>query len=396
MLESIVIVGAGMAALRTGEALRAHGFSGRMTFVGAEQHMPYDRPPLSKQVLAGTWEPDRVALSPAPDLGAIWELGATVRGLELASRCVELEDGRQISFDGLVVATGAEPRRLPETLPAQWLHTLRTVEDSLTLRRALAGARRIVVIGAGFIGAEVASTAAALGVEVVMLEADEAPMRRTAGLVVGRALERMHRAHGVDVRCGRAVDRVEAGEGSAAVVRTCDGECFDADLVVVGIGASPATGWLAGSGVRVDDGVVCDAWCRVLADDGEVLEGVVAAGDVARWWYAPLSRTVRLEHWSNAVEQAEHAAVALVDGGAVAMRGAYTPIPYVWSDQHRHKLQFLGFPAASDEVELVDGEWDGPFVAVYRDGDRVTAAAALDRPAQLMRHRAEIAVGLRS
>ncbi len=385
----IVVVGGSLAGLRAAEELRQAGFDGTVIVVGDEVHLPYDRPPLSKQVLAGTWPVDRVALdvSTAGGLDALdldWRLGAQATALDVHERVVKLADGERVPFDGLVVATGASPRELPGTETLAGVHTLRTLDDCLAIRDSLdAGAGRVVVVGAGFIGAEVAATCRGRGCEVTVLEALPVPLGRALGDEMGAVMGGLHRDHGVEVRLGTGVAGFEGGTGGRVErVRLADGGAIDADMVVVGIGVSPNTGWLAGSGLALDDGVVCDAttWAA---------PGIVAAGDVARWPSHRFGELMRVEHWDNAITMGAHAARRLLaDLGAGGGIEPYDPVPWFWSDQYDRKIQLAGRSSGADEVRVVDGDpAERRFVALYRRGDRLAGVLSMNRPRLGMTYR---------
>jgi NADPH-dependent 2,4-dienoyl-CoA reductase/sulfur reductase-like enzyme len=391
-VRSIVVVGASLAGLRSAEALRDAGYDGALTVVGDEPHRPYDRPPLSKQVLAGTWEPDRLPLTVQGDggvdgLDVDWRLGARATGLDLADRRVELVSGddvghvghvEHVGFDGLVVATGATPRHLA-TGGLDGVHTLRTLDDCLAVRAALdASPRRVVVVGAGFIGAEVAATCRSRGIEVTLVEALPVPMERAIGAEIGSLLADVHRDQGVDVRLGVGVDRFEGPPGGRVErVHLVDGSAIDADVVVVGVGVVPNTDWLEGSGLGIDDGVLCDATTQAAP-------GVVAAGDVARWTSVRFGGPLRVEHWENAVEMGEHAARRLLTDEPLP----YDPVPWFWSDQYDRKIQLSGIAAGADELRVVDGSLEERrFAAIYRRGDRVVAVLAMNRPRLVIRYK---------
>ncbi|HEY8545188.1 MAG TPA: FAD/NAD(P)-binding oxidoreductase [Acidimicrobiales bacterium] len=386
-MRSIVVVGASLAGLRAVEELRRRGYDGALTVVGDEPHLPYDRPPLSKQVLAGEWDLDRLPLTVQADggldgLAVDWRLATRATRLDLASRTLEVDAaGRPgtIRFDGLVIATGASPRHLP-TDGLDGIHTLRTLDDCLAIRGALdAGPRRVVVVGAGFIGAEVAATCRQRGLDVTLLEALPVPMARAIGAELGSLMADVHRDHGVDVRLGVGVDRFEGGAGGRVErVHLADGTTVDADVVVVGVGVVPNTGWLEGSGLKLEDGVVCDA--TTLA-----APGVAAAGDVARWTSARFGGPIRVEHWDNAVDMGEHAARRLLTPDDPV---PYDPVPWFWSDQYDRKVQLAGFSAGAEEVRVVDGSLEERrFAAIYRRGDRVTAVLAMNRPRLVVKFR---------
>jgi NADPH-dependent 2,4-dienoyl-CoA reductase/sulfur reductase-like enzyme len=379
----IVVVGASLAGLRACETLRTDGYAGPITLVGAEAHLPYDRPPLSKKLLAGEWEPDRVALRPAAavaELGLDLRLGVPAGALDVEARTVELADGTTVPYAGLVLATGSATRRLPGQEAVASVHELRTLDDALALRRRIAdGTARVVVIGAGFIGLEVAATARAKGCAVTVLEGLPAPLVRGLGADMGELASAAHAADGIDVRCGVRVTAL-ADDG----ITLADGSLVPADVIVVGIGVAPATGWLEGSGLELRDGIVCD---ETLATG---LPGVYAAGDVARWPNARFGEEMRIEHWTNAAEQGALAArnlLATIGGGVGA---AYAPVPFFWSDQHRHRIQFLGRPATTeaDRVAVVVGDpAEHRFLALYGRGDRLWGALGVNAPKLVMPYR---------
>jgi 3-phenylpropionate/trans-cinnamate dioxygenase ferredoxin reductase component len=376
----LLIVGASLAANRLLRTLRRKGWDGAAVLVGQEPHLPYDRPPLSKQFLAGSADRDALDLGPA-DLydGIELHLGQAATRLDPGQRRVELSDGTAVEADDIVIATGTSARRLPDQPHLDGVVTLRTVEDATALRAALDTAERIVVIGAGFIGSEVASTARSRGVEVTVLEADVAPVVRGVGPVVGNALARLHAEAGVDLRLDTKVAGI-SGDGSRVTgVKLADGTEVPADVVVVGIGAVPNTDWLDGSGLTIDNGVVTDDRCRAEGGGGHVW----AVGDVARWPSARYGRLVRVEHWTNAMDHAVTVTSNLLGGDEV-----YDPVPYVWSDQFGHKLQTLGLISGDDDVEVVAGDLDADtWVAAYLRDGRLTGIVGLDQPRTVMRAR---------
>jgi len=386
--NSVTIVGASLAGLRSAETLRRDGFGGRISLIGDEPHQPYDRPPLSKQVLAGDWEPERALLTPAEKLeplGLDLRLGVRATGLDVAARELEV-DGVAEPFDGLLIATGARCRTLPGTGSPVGVHTLRTLDDCLAIRAALDdGARRMVVIGAGFIGAEVASVAVGRGTSVTLVEALPAPFARVLGQEMGAVVADVHVANGVDLRCGVGVSSV-AGEPGAMTVAMADGSDVYADLVVVGIGVVPNTEWLEGSGLTLDDGVVCDPTCLAAPN-------VVAAGDVARWTDPRTGESMRVEHWDNAVEQGRHAARRLLATDEEAE--VFAPVPWFWSDQYDRKIQLAGRPHPDDEVRVVDGSTDERrFAAFYGRRGQLTAVLGMNRPRQVMQGRGLLEQGV--
>ena len=378
MRYAVTIVGASLAGYRAAETLRRDGFEGRISLIGDEHHAPYDRPPLSKKYLAGDLDDDRLALTTAEklaDLQLDLRLGCSATGLDVAGRTLEV-GGVAEPFDGLVIATGTRCRTLPGTAGLAGVHTLRTRDDAAAIRDALAdGARRLMVVGAGFIGAEVASTAIGRGVDVTMVEALEAPFGRVLGVEMGAVMADVHRHHGVDLRTGVGVDEV-LGDGRVAGVRLADGTTLDVDLLVVGIGVVPNTEWLEGSGLTLDNGVVCDETCLAAP-------GVVAAGDVARWPNPRYGELMRVEHWDNAVQQGVHAARRLLQPDEEAT--PFAPVPWFWSDQYDRKVQLAGRPHPDDEVRVVAGSTaEHRFAAFYGRDGRFNAALGMNRPRQAM------------
>jgi NADPH-dependent 2,4-dienoyl-CoA reductase/sulfur reductase-like enzyme len=383
-LERVVVVGASLAGLRAAETLRQHDVANSIVVVGDEVHRPYDRPPLSKKVLSGEWEPDRIQLRQPDvfdDLDVEWRLGNAAATLDPRARELGLADGSVLGFDGLVIATGAHPRRLAGQDTFDHVHELRTLDDALGLRADITpGGRRVVVIGAGFIGLEAAATAKMLGNDVVVLEGAAAPLIRGLGAEMGEAIADLHRAHGVDVRCGVFIEGLTA-DG----VRLVGGEVVPADVIVVGIGVTPNTHWLEGSGLRLRDGVVCDTNLNALDVSGEVVPGVFAAGDVARWPNGLFDEEMRVEHWTNAAEQGAHVATNLRHLAAGEPLETYEPLPFFWSDQFEHRIQFLGRAAIDDEVRVVAGSVaDAKFLALFGREGRLHGALGVNAPRWVM------------
>jgi 3-phenylpropionate/trans-cinnamate dioxygenase ferredoxin reductase subunit len=388
VLESIVVVGASLAGLRCAEALRRQGYQGRLTLVGAEDRPPYDRPPLSKEVLRGARDEQSLALVKPEALAALGldlRLGRAAASLDLAARAVVLEGGERLGFDGLVIATGASPRRLPGTPPLAGIHLLRTLDDCLRLRGELARGPRVAVVGAGFIGAEVAASCRQLGLEVTLLETLPFPLGAAVPPAIGETLAAIHRDAGVTLRCGVRVAGF-AGEDRVEGVRLEGGALLPADVVVVGIGVAPEIGWLKGSGLPLGDGVLCDETLAAGAP------GVVAAGDVARWHNPLFGESMRVEHWTNAVEQGGAAAERLLAGPAAGK--PFAPVPFVWSDQYDRKIQMAGRMDPRDEMRVVHGTLEERrFVALFGRAGRLVGALAINRPRQLVGFRKQIREG---
>jgi 3-phenylpropionate/trans-cinnamate dioxygenase ferredoxin reductase component len=377
-----VIVGGGLAAARTAEQLRKAGYTGAVVIVSDEVHLPYDRPPLSKEVLRS--EVDDVTLKPREfydDNNITLRLGSAATALDTAAQTLTLDDGTTLGYDELVIATGLVPRRIPAFPDLDGIRVLRSVDESLALRKHASIARHAVVVGAGFIGCEVAASLRGLGVDVVLVEPQPAPLAAVLGTQIGGLVARLHRAEGVDVRTGVGVAEVRGHDHVESVLLT-DGTEVTADLVVVGIGSRPATDWLDGSGVEVDNGVICDAAGRTSAPN------VWALGDVASW-RNPMGHQVRVEHWSNVAEQARVVVPAML--GQDAPAGVV--VPYFWSDQYDVKIQCLGEPIATDTVHVVED--DGrKFLAFYERDGAVAGVVGGGMPGKVMKTRAKIAAAV--
>jgi NADPH-dependent 2,4-dienoyl-CoA reductase/sulfur reductase-like enzyme len=384
-MRSVTVVGGSLAGLSTARALRDAGFEGRVTVVGDEPHRPYDRPPLSKELLSGRMTPADLALEAEDeDLGVDWRLGARATGLRPADRAVELADGTQVRSDGVVLATGARARTLPGTEGIRGVHTLRTLEDAVALADELRPGRSLVVIGAGFIGAEVASTAHQLGLSVTVVEAMEVPLSGPLGEQMGRAVASLHAANGVRLLTGVGVHAVHAGPHGVERVELVDGRVLLADLVVVGVGALPNVEWLAGSGIEVANGVVCDS------RGATSLPGVVAVGDCASWYDPLTGGHRRVEHWTGALERPAAAVATLL--GRASTVGPPRPA-YFWSDQYGARIQFAGAADLADEVTVEDGDLaERSFLAVYRRAGSPVAVLGVDRVRPFTRMRRQLDV----
>lgn len=376
-MSRVVIVGASVAGVRTAQALRMQGFDGVITLIGEEPHHPYDKPPLSKEQMSADAPAAPPALLSSEELAQLHvglHLGVRATGVDPANHIVATDAGHH-EYDRLVIATGVSPRTLPGPQPAG-VCTVRTADDATFLRSRLAFQPRVVVIGAGFIGAEFAAAARSRGCEVTIIEAQETPMSHILGERVGARLAELHTRSGVRIRSGVRFDRF-IGDTSVEGVILDSGDVLAADLVVVGIGASPATEWLAGSGLPIGDGLECDAELRVIGHPE-----IFAAGDVARWPHPHSGVPIRVEHWTNANE---HAAMV-----AAAITGAPTPriqAPYVWSDQYGHRIQIVGLPSRGAVAHL-GGDGPQDLIAVYvDDAGTVTGGVVVDNPRVFMKLR---------
>ncbi|WP_406277664.1 FAD-dependent oxidoreductase [Streptomyces sp. NBC_00191] len=383
-MRTVAVVGASLAGLSAARSLRKQGYDGRLVVIGDEPHRPYDRPPLSKEFLAGTvGESDLALETDGEDLQAEWLLGVRAAGFDPADHAVRLADGRSVRADGIVIATGATARMLPGSEGLEGVHTLRTLDDARALRADLALGGRLVVIGGGFIGAEVASTAYGLGLDVTVVEAAPTPLAGPLGEVMGGIVSTLHADHGVRLLCGVGVKGL-SGQARVEAVLLQDGRSIPADTVVVGVGARPCVEWLAGSGVVLDDGVKCGA------DGRTSVAGVVAVGDCASWYDPAAGIHRRVEHWTGARERPDAAVAALLSGGA-ATPGVPRP-PYFWSDQYGVRIQFAGHSAGADSVTVEEGlPDDRSFLAVYRRSGHPVAVLGMNQPRLFTRWRKQLA-----
>jgi NADPH-dependent 2,4-dienoyl-CoA reductase/sulfur reductase-like enzyme len=383
-VQKIVIVGASLAGTRAAETLRSGGFIGEIVMVGAETHMPYDRPPLSKNYLAGDWDDERVALrkpEALAELNLTWKLGVAAQSLNSSTNTITLENGEEITYDGLIIATGGVVRRLPKQPDIAGVHVLRTIDDASALRNEINEGTNVVVIGAGFIGLEAAATAKKRGANVTVLEGLEAPLIRAMSAEMGAAIGDVHIRNGVAVKCGVQVAEIR-GESRVTSVALTTGEDIPADVVIVGIGVAPATQWLDTSGLTIRDGVVCDA--NLCAGPSNVF----AAGDVLRWpneLFADVETDMRVEHWTNAAEQGAHAATNLLATLNNAEMTPYVAVPFFWSDQFDARIQCLGRPSGSAKVDVVAGNpAEGKWCAIYSVNNRLTAVLGVSQPKLVM------------
>ncbi|HVA20841.1 MAG TPA: FAD-dependent oxidoreductase [Candidatus Micrarchaeia archaeon] len=380
-----VIAGAGLAGGRAAETLRAQGYDGRLVLIGSEPDRPYERPPLSKAYLEGRLARERVFLRTAAwyrEQAITLRLGTTVTGVDCRRRQVQLDRGRPIGYDRLLLAPGARPRRL--LVPGAQLEgvvALRTLADAERLRAAFAGRPRVVIVGAGFIGCEVAAAARRQGCPVTLLEVGAAPLAPALGPLAGAFVARLHRDHGVDLRTGESLVSLHGAERVEAVVTT-SGRLLDADLVLIAVGAEPRTELAEAAGLACDGGIVVDECCRTSAAD------VFAAGDAARWWHPGLARRLRVEHYDNAQNQGVAAALSLLGRGA-----PYAPIPYVWSEQYDATLQWVGDAEGADRTVTRGDPASGVFSAFHLREGRVIACLAVNRFRDLAGARRLIAGG---
>lgn len=392
---AVTIVGASLAGLRCAETLRAEGFVGTISLVGGEHYLPYDRPPLTKQFLTGKWDVERLSLlseEKSAQLGLDLRLGTWATGFDADAKRLELSTGDQVVSDAVVIATGAHLRHLPGTETMPGVHSVRTLDDAVRLKAAfeeLEPASRVVFVGAGFIGQEVATYAATLGHSVTLLEGAALPLERIVGGTVAALLNNLHAGSGVDLRTNVTVDGISpARDGArAGVVRIAGAADVVADLIVVGIGVVPSTSWLEGSGLDIDNGVVTDE--RLLA-----APGVLAAGDVARfrWLGAGRDELVRIEHWQMAVDHGVYAARVLLAGAQAAP--VFDAVPYFWSDVWGKKIQVLGHPAATDDVVILqEPDAEGRLLAAFHNGSILTGVLGVSKPRQLMAFRPLLAAG---
>jgi NADPH-dependent 2,4-dienoyl-CoA reductase/sulfur reductase-like enzyme len=372
--DRVVVVGASVAGVRAAQALRSDGFDGDLTVIGAEGDAPYDKPPLSKQLLTGESAPADIGLLRDGDELDL-RLGRAAARLDPARRVVTLDDGEPIGYDVLIIATGVRARTLPGA-NEDLVMTVRDLRDATTLRSRLAGGQPVVVIGGGFIGAEVAAAATTVGCPVTLVERDPVPFSQVLRPEVGRLIAGLHEAHGVTVIGGASVAEVERLPNEGVLVRLTDGRVLTAGTVVAGVGCAPNTEWLTGSGLPVADGVLTDDGCAVARTIG-----IYAIGDVARWHDRATGASRRVEHWTNAVEQANYVARQILHPGE-GEPGHYASVPYFWSDQYDVKIQMVGRPGQDDNVQVLryptkTGSKD---VALYERDGKLTAAVTFGWP----------------
>ena len=377
-MRRIVVVGGSLAGVHAAEALRERGFDGELTLVSADAGLPYDRPPLSKELLLGSITADQLLLRPASwyeEQGIALQLGAAAIGL--TSSCLALSDGSEIPYDGMVLATGSMARRLPDVPGPSRVHVLRTIEDAVGLQPELVPGRHLVMIGGGFIGLEVAGVARRLGLEVTLIENSATPLARAFGGEVGAWYRKLHERNGVRLVCDCSIDSLEAGPGGITL-NLSGGERVNGDIVAAGIGSIPAVDWLAGSAVTISNGVTCTPDLRTSVPN------IVAAGDIARWRNPIFGEEMRVEHWSNAVEQGRHAAASLL-----GERDLFASVPYFWTDQHETKMRFVGRVAGATDTRI-QTLTDDKLVVTYGRGGVLTGAVCVGAPRQLAQYKVAI------
>jgi NADPH-dependent 2,4-dienoyl-CoA reductase/sulfur reductase-like enzyme len=382
-LEQVVIIGASLAGLRAAEAMRSEGYAGRIRIVGDEPHAPYNRPPLSKKALSGAHDLQTLEFPLEASLDAEWHLGTPAVSLDTSAQQVHLANGERLGYDRLLVATGVRARWPAIFMPGQRVSALRTLDDAKRLAKGLTTSRKVLVIGAGFIGCEVAASIRSLGIRVALIDLATAPLVQAIGHMPAGLLGDRHEAEGVEMHLGAVVTEVLGDPDAPRGVRLSTGLVVHGDFVVVGIGSQPNVEWLAGSGVTTDDGVVCNS-----ALEARGVANVWAAGDVLRWPHPALGGAyTRVEHWTHAAMSGMTAGRNMVDGGPGQ---PYDALPEFWSDQYDLNIRGVGRTGDRYEFELVSGDASGPWVGVYRDEGRVVGALASNATKQLARWRREV------
>jgi NADPH-dependent 2,4-dienoyl-CoA reductase/sulfur reductase-like enzyme len=388
-MGDVVIVGAGLGGLRTAESLRAAGHEGAITVVGDEPHLPYNRPPLSKEALASGIDVTGLQFRRKASVEDVtWLIGTGAAACDLAARTVTLTDGTVLPFDGLAVASGIRPRRLPIPGPTQGRFTLRTVNDAEQVRTRLQPGAHVIIMGAGFIGCETAATARTLGAQVAMVAIDEEPMIRPLGAMLGAGMRRRHAAHDVHFHLGHTIEAFNGGDRVRSVSLS-NGTELPADVVIEAVGSITNVEWLAGNGLDLSDGLLVDSAMQVATD----LAHVVAVGDIARHpngLFDGIPR--RIEHWNMPTETGRRAGrtLAALLAGAEPDRTPFNALPSFWSDQFNHRLQSFGMPGIADSVELVDGSPDGPCIVEYHDASGIVGVVGIDRTPELAPYRMQL------
>lgn len=383
-MKTVAIVGASLSGWRAAQELREQGFDGNLIIIGAERRRPYDRPPLSKEFLTSTLDPEELSLANSEedtDLGAQWRLGQTAVAVDTRRKSILLGSGEEVRADGIVLATGATRSVVAGAPLPSGGHLLHTLDDAVALRSELRAGSRVVIIGGGLLGAEVASACRSIGAHVTVVDSQHVPLVHTLGIEIAALCISLHEDHGVRTRYGTPAARILSNERVTGV-ELADGRVIPADIVVTGVGARPATAWLRGSGIRSREGVLTDAGCVTR------LPNVVAVGDVAQYHCVHRGRKVRFDHWSNAMNQPPVAARNLLAGRTVAH---YTSLPHFWSRQYGCTLQFAGYAGPRDKIEIVDGSVDSrKFVALYWRSGKLVAVFAMNSPRQFAVHRRKL------
>jgi NADPH-dependent 2,4-dienoyl-CoA reductase/sulfur reductase-like enzyme len=390
--RTIVVVGAGLAGLRSAEQLRAAGWTERILVLGAESHPPYNRPPLTKDALGNGVDLAKLAFRQRPTTADVeWRLGTTVTGADFDARELILDDGSRVGYDGLVIATGGTSRRLALDAPESWRHVIRTADDAIRLRGVLNEGSRVVIIGGGFIGCEVACTAVGLGAEVSIVEPCSVPLEGPAGSLVGAEVQRRHEERGVRFHTRRTVVGLEGdpADGPTTVLLD-DGTRLEADVVVEAVGSTANTAWLEGQGLDLSNGVLCDAGMHPVTADGPLLD-VVALGDVARF-PVPMFGGVpmRIEHWTMPTDCGAHAARSLVAGitGEAPDGPPFNPVPSFWSEQWGTRIQSFGVPALGrDDVRVLEGELTEEAVIGYHQDGALVGIVLFGMTRQMVTYR---------
>lgn len=385
-MSGVVVVGAGLGGLRVAESLRGAGFGGRITVVGDEDYLPYNRPPLSKEALAGGVDVHGLEFARKASVDDVeWLLGAGAESADLAERTITLEDGRVLNFDGLAVASGIRPRRLPIPGPTAGRYPLRTAADALAVREHLVPGANVVIMGAGFIGCETAATARKLGCTVHVVALDEQPMIRPLGAELGAGMRRRHEANGVHFHLGHTIDAFH-GDDRVRSVSLSDGSEIPADVVIEAVGSVANTEWLDGNGLDLSDGLLVDSAMQV---DGAPIP-MVAVGDLARHPNALFGGIPRrIEHWNIPTETGRRAGATLAAllAGDEPDRSPFTAMPSFWSDQYHHKLQSFGMPGIANRIEVVDGSVDDACILEYSDDSGLVGVVGVDRTSALAPYR---------
>lgn len=373
-MRRIAVVGASLAGAKAVAALRAEGYDGNLVMVGAESHLPYDRPPLSKQYLDGSWPVDRLTVltqRDADELQVELELGDGAQQVDLGTRTLTLESGARLPFDGLVLATGARPIRLPDDFNLEGVYYLRTLDDADAIREAMRTASSMVIVGAGFIGSELASAAVDKDTDVTIVDRSVLPMEPAIGSDAAAYIANLHVSHGIHLKLGVDLQHISR-RGGHLILRFNDGTRITTDMVVVGVGSTPNTEWLENSGLELQNGVVCDRYCRTMAQD------VVVAGDVGRWFDVRRGRHVREEHWTNAIEQGAYVARSLLMANADA--DPYSALPFFWTRLYNVRIHMIGHYAPTAQTSIISGDLASDnFVEVCHEDGRITGAIAVGK-----------------